>query len=50
MRFLTQVTLYTRELGVAFGHSSFDTVDSHDAHGPQNLAQHLELEGVLIQG
>ena len=48
-RFVTQVTLYARELGVAIAQSSFDTGESHERAALKALLSTLELEGVLIQ-
>ena len=48
-RFVTQVTLYARELGVAIAQTSFDTGDSHEHAALKALLSTLELDGVLIQ-
>jgi len=48
-RFVTQVTLYARELGVAIAQTSFDTGESHERAALRDLLSTLELEGVLIQ-
>ena len=48
-RFVTQVTLYARELGVAIAQTSFDTGESHEHAALKTLLSTLELEGVLIQ-
>ena len=48
-RFVTQVTLYARELGVAIAQTSFDTGESHERAAQKVLLSTLELEGVLIQ-
>ena len=48
-RFVTQVTLYARELGVAIAQTSFDTGDSHERAALKALLKTLDLEGVLIQ-
>jgi hypothetical protein len=48
-RFVTQVTLYARELGVAIAQTSFDTGESHERAALKSLLSTLELEGVLIQ-
>jgi hypothetical protein len=48
-RFVTQVTLYARELGVAIAQTSFDTGESHERAALKTLLSTLELEGVLIQ-
>ncbi len=47
-RFVTQVTLYGRELGVAIAQTWFDTGDSHE-QALKALLSTLELDGVLIQ-
>jgi hypothetical protein len=47
-RFVTQVTLYARELGVPIAQTSFDTGESHQRAGLKFLLSTLELEGVLI--
>ncbi len=48
-RFVTQVTLYARDLGLAIAQTSFDTGDSHERAALQQLLRSLELDGVLIQ-
>jgi len=48
-RFVTQVTLYARELGLAIAQTSFDTGESHERAALKALLSTLELEGVLIQ-
>ena len=48
-RFVTQVTLYARELGVAIAQTSFDTGESHEHAALKALLSTLELDGVLIQ-
>ena len=48
-RFVTQVTPYARELGVAIAQTSFDTGESHERSALKQLLSTLELEGVLIQ-
>jgi hypothetical protein len=48
-RFVTQVTLYARELGLAIAQTSFDTGESHERAALKALLGTLELEGVLIQ-
>jgi hypothetical protein len=48
-RFVTQVTLYARELGVAIAQTSFDTGESHEQAALKALLSTLELDGVLIQ-
>lgn len=48
-RFVTQVTLYARVLGVAIARASFDTGESHERAALKALLSTPELEGVLIQ-
>ncbi|MCP9895383.1 ISAs1 family transposase [Vulcanococcus limneticus Candia 3F8] len=48
-RFVTQVTLYARELGVAIAQTSYDTGASHERAALKQLLGTLDLEGVLIQ-
>ncbi|WP_198005143.1 hypothetical protein [Synechococcus sp. WH 5701] len=48
-RFVTQVTLCARELGVAIAQTSFDTGESQERAAQKALLSTLELEGVLIQ-
>lgn len=48
-RFVTQVTLYARELGVAIAQISYDTGASHERAALKQLLGTLDLEGVLIQ-
>ena len=48
-RFVIQITLYARELGVAIAQTSFDTGESHERVALKTLLSPLELEGVLIQ-
>ena len=48
-RFVMQVTLYARELGVAIAQTSFDTGESHERAALKALLSTLELDGVLIQ-
>ncbi len=48
-RFVTQVTLYARDLGLAIAQTSFDTGDSHERATLKMLLTSLDLEGVLIQ-
>ena len=48
-RFVTQVTLFARELGVAIAQTSYDTGESHERAALKALLSSLELEGVLIQ-
>jgi hypothetical protein len=48
-RFVTQITLYARELGVAIAQTSSDTGESHERAALKTLLSTLELEGVLIQ-
>jgi hypothetical protein len=47
-RFVTQVTLYAREFGVAIAQTSFDTGESHERAGLKALLSTSELQGVLI--
>ena len=47
--FVTQVTLYARELEVAIAQTSFDTGDSREQAALKALLSALELDGVLIQ-
>jgi hypothetical protein len=49
MRFVTQITLYARELGVAIAQTSFDTGESNERAALKSLLSTLGLEGVLIQ-
>lgn len=48
-RFVTQVTLYARELGVAIAQTSFDTGESHERAALKTLLISIDLDGVLIQ-
>jgi hypothetical protein len=48
-RFVTQVTLYARELGVAIAQTSLDISESHERAALKALLSTLELDGVLIQ-
>ena len=48
-RFVTQVMLDARELGVAIAQTSFDTGDSHEQAALKALLSTLEGGGVLIQ-
>jgi hypothetical protein len=48
-RFVTQVALYARDLGVAIAQTSFDTEESHERAALKALLGTLELEDVLIQ-
>ena len=48
-RFVTQVTLYARELGVAIAQTSFDTRESHERPALNTLLSTPELDGVRIQ-
>ncbi len=48
-RFVTQVMVYARELGVAIAQTSFDIGVSHDREALKVLPGTLELDGVLIQ-
>jgi hypothetical protein len=48
-RFVTQFTLYARELGVTITQSSFDTGASHERTAIKTLLSILELNDVQIQ-
>ena len=47
-RFVTQVTLYAREFGVAIAQTLFDTGESHERAALKALLDNLELEGVPV--
>ena len=47
-RFVAQVTVYARALGVALAQTTYDTGESSE-RGLKELLSTLELEGVLIQ-
>jgi hypothetical protein len=48
-RFVAQVTLYARALGVALAQKAYDTGESSERAALKELLSTLELEGVLIQ-
>jgi hypothetical protein len=48
-RFVTQVTLYARELGVAIAQACYATGDNHERAVLKKLLGELDLDGVLIQ-
>ncbi len=48
-RFVAQVTLYARALGVALAQKSYDTHESSERSVLKELLSSLDLEGVLIQ-
>jgi hypothetical protein len=48
-RFVAQVTVYARALGVALAQTSYDTGESSERAALKELLSTLELEGVLIQ-
>ncbi|MCP9928367.1 hypothetical protein [Cyanobium sp. CH-040] len=48
-RFVAQVTVYDRALGVALAQKAYDTSDSSKRAALKELLSTLELEGVLIQ-
>jgi len=48
-RFVAQVTVYARALGVALAQKSYDTHESSERAALQELLSSLDLEGVLIQ-
>lgn len=48
-RFVAQVTVYARALGVALAQSTYDTGESSERAALKELLSTLELEGVLIQ-
>jgi hypothetical protein len=48
-RFVAQVTLYARELGVAIAQTSYDTGDSNERQALRELLSTMDLDGVLIQ-
>jgi hypothetical protein len=48
-RFVAQVTVYARALGVALAQTSYDTDASSERATLTELLSTLELEGVLIQ-
>ena len=48
-RFVAQVTVYARALGVALAQKSYDTHESSERAALKELLSTLELEGTLIQ-
>ena len=48
-RFVSQVTPYARELGVAIEQTSLDTGESHERAALKAMLSTLETEGVFIQ-
>ena len=48
-RFVAQVTVYARALGVALAQKSYDTHESSERAALKELLSSLELEGTLIQ-
>lgn len=48
-RFVAQVTLYARALGVALAQKAYDTSESSERAALKELLASLDLEGVLIQ-
>ncbi len=48
-RFVAQVTVYARALGVALAQKAYETSDSSERAALKELLSTLELEGVLIQ-
>ncbi len=48
-RFVAQVTVYARALGVALAQKTYDTHDSSERAALKELLSTLELQGVLIQ-
>jgi hypothetical protein len=48
-RFVAQVTVYARALGVALAQKAYDTGESHERAALQELLATMDLEGVLIQ-
>ena len=48
-RFVAQVTVYARALGVALAQKSYDTGESSERAALQELLSTLDLDGVLIQ-
>ncbi len=48
-RFVAQVTVYARALGVALAQKGYDTGESCERAVLQELLSSLELDGVLIQ-
>jgi hypothetical protein len=48
-RFVAQVTVYSRALGVAMAQTAYDTGESHERKVLQELLSGMDLEGVLVQ-
>lgn len=48
-RFVAQVTVYARAVGVALAQKTYDTYESSETAALKELLSSLELEGVLIQ-
>jgi len=48
-RFVAQVTVYARALGVALAQKSYDTGESNERAALKDLLSTLDLDGVLIQ-
>ena len=48
-RFVAQVTVYARALGVAMAQKAYDTHESSERAALKELLSSLDLEGVLIQ-
>jgi len=48
-RFVAQVTVYARALGVAMAQTTYDTHESSERAALKELLSSLDLDGVLIQ-
>jgi hypothetical protein len=48
-RFVAQVTVYARALGVALAQKTYDTGESRERAALKELLSMLDIEGVLIQ-
>ena len=48
-RFVAQVTVYARALGVALAQTTYDTHESSERAALKELLSSLDLDGVLIQ-
>ena len=48
-RFVAQVTVYSRALGVALAQKAYDTGESNERATLKELLASLDIEGVLIQ-
>ena len=48
-QFVAQVTVFTRDLGVALAQKTYDTGESSERAALKELLSTLDLEGVLIQ-